>query len=150
MVLFFFLMIRRPPRTTRTDTLFPYTTLFRSPRYLPPRLHEAVRDVALAPAVPGAVDGDREAVVAVVDGACHHVVEPGIVAALVQAEHLHAAAIPAGDLGDRLQREGADRRRSEEHTSELQSLMRISYAVFCLKKKSSNITITQSSDTHSQ
>src|SRR3546814_7547032 len=115
MVLFFFLMIRRPPRTTRTDTLFPYTTLFRSPRYLPPRLHEAVRDVALAPAVPGAVDGDREAVVAVVDGACHHVVEPGIVAALVQAEHLHAAAIPAGDLGDRLQREGADRRQEQRH-----------------------------------
>src|SRR3546814_4051867 len=73
----FFLMIRRPPRSTRTDTLFPYTTLFRS-RYA--RFS--------APVI---------------------------------------AAIPAGATG------GRD--RSEEHTSELQSLMRISYAVFCLKKK---------------
>src|SRR3546814_6788701 len=75
--LVFFLMIRRPPRSTRTDTLFPYTTLFRS------------------------VAG--------------------------------AGAEPHG-RGDRHHRR-AHRARSEEHTSELQSLMRISYAVFCLKKK---------------
>src|SRR3546814_1001845 len=77
-------MIRRPPRSTRTDTLFPYTTLFRSN---PPR---------------AARDRDRR-----------------------------AGRVGAGGHPRRL----APRHRSEEHTSELQSLMRISYAVFCLKKK---------------
>src|SRR3546814_14848339 len=85
-VLFFFLMIRRPPRSTRTDTLFPYTTLFRSLALLAVHVgeHRRVGQVDL-------VGGHR----------------PGP----------HRAE------------------RSEEHTSELQSLMRISYAVFCLKKK---------------
>src|SRR3546814_4846848 len=79
--IFVFLMIRRPPRSTRTDTLFPYTTLFRSPcgqRHLHP-----------------------------------------------QCIALHIARV----------RQPRNMCRSEEHTSELQSLMRISYAVFCLKKK---------------
>src|SRR3546814_2107374 len=82
-------MIRRPPRSTRTDTLFPYTTLFRSPG--------------------GAADGRSL---------------PRLSGGPRRALHLSRA--------------GAARRlcdRSEEHTSELQSLMRISYAVFCLKKK---------------
>src|SRR3546814_5697631 len=78
-------MIRRPPRSTRTDTLVPYTTLFRSPRSARRR-----GDAAKAPAR-GTADAPRP-----------------------------TARTPA---------------RSEEHTSELQSLMRISYAVFCLKKK---------------
>src|SRR3546814_6445244 len=86
--IFFCLMIRRPPRSTRTDTLFPYTTLFRS----------------------SGADRVRAR------GRCRG---------------------RSGDVGlHRLA--GAGRRRparSEEHTSELQSLMRISYAVFCLKKK---------------
>src|SRR3546814_5286099 len=88
-------MIRRPPRSTRTDTLFPYTTLFRSPRRRPGqgRWREG-RQVARC----GPRGGGRDA---------RH--DPG-----------HAS-----------DRAG----RSEEHTSELQSLMRISYAVFCLKKK---------------
>src|SRR3546814_4468123 len=79
-IVFFFLMIRRPPRSTRTDTLFPYTTLFRSGqgRRRPPGRHQEARDVDWKSQLP---------------------------------------------------------LRSEEHTSELQSLMRISYAVFCLKKK---------------
>src|SRR3546814_15822121 len=86
---FFFLMIRRPPRSTRTDTLFPYTTLFRSAfEHLVPLLRR--HDDPVADLVDGAV----------------------------------AADAPAG--------------RSEEYTSELQSLMRISYAVFCLKKKKRN------------
>src|SRR3546814_6917141 len=85
--LFFFLMIRRPPRSTRTDTLFPYTTLFRSP-------------------------ADR-----------HH------------------------GISRRLKRWLTTTRRSEEHTSELQSLMRISYAVFCLKKKNKTKKKTYTSDT---
>src|SRR3546814_10960959 len=86
-IVFFFLMIRRPPRSTRTDTLFPYTTLFRAQR----RHAEA-----------GAGQG-------------------------------HAIMRRQGDFQ-------AAAERSEEHTSELQSLMRISYAVFCLKKKPMTIT----------
>src|SRR3546814_7971998 len=99
-LVFFCLMLRRPPRSTRTDTLFPYTTLFRSGKPLrraAPPVHRA---------------GGRR------------------------------RGRPARQRKNRRQpwlRHGAqrqrDRRRSEEHTSELQSLMRISYAVFCLKTK---------------
>src|SRR3546814_7566850 len=85
-------MIRRPPRSTRTDTLFPYTTLFRSLR-----AEAAIQQVEVV-----------------------HAVE--------QRQHGGALAHGRSDVGHRLL-------RSEEHTSELQSLMRISYAVFCLKKK---------------
>src|SRR3546814_16394044 len=106
-LLFFFLMLRRPPRSTRTDTLFPYTTLFRSDGVA---AGAAVVDVTAHAAL--------EAVVAV---AAEQQVFPG-----QSAQHVIAAA------GEDL--------RSEEHTSELQSLMRISYAVFCLKKKTNNTT----------
>src|SRR3546814_21000938 len=104
--LFFFLRIRRPPRSTRTDTLFPDTTLFRS--------HYVITDGGAAPNVVPA------------SASVYYYVrhpEPGVVRDVVA--RLQAAA------------EGAARGtgRSEEHTSELQSLMRISYAVFCLKKK---------------
>src|SRR3546814_1635697 len=96
---FFFLMIRRPPRSTRTDTLFPYTTLFRS---ADDRAHAVV--VAQVVEFPyGAHAGTMSF------GVAH-------AAFLKSACAIHAT-------------------RSEEHTSELQSLMRISYAVFCLKKK---------------
>src|SRR3546814_4318006 len=94
-MLFFFLMIRRPPRSTRTDTLFPYTTLFRSRRRRAPDSRPRRR---------------------------------GLVAGIRRRQ--------AGGDQDRRVAVG----RSEEHTSELQSLMRISYAVFRLKKKN---TITQ-------
>src|SRR3546814_8928927 len=93
-------MIRRPPRSTRTDTLFPYTTLFRSapPRGGPPRAfgQPATYDawMSAAPEAPAHLGLLRD--------------EPLVLT------------------------------RSEEHTSELQSLMRISYAVFCLKKKKHN------------
>src|SRR3546814_5453486 len=105
----FFLMIRRPPRSTRTDTLFPYTTLFRSPR---PRRQPP---------------GDERPL-------------PG------RRSHAHRRRPVGGPAGARAQRSSdgrgeSDRQsgeRSEEHTSELQSLMRISYAVFCLKKKNTN------------
>src|SRR3546814_5025398 len=90
-------MIRRPPRSTRTDTLFPYTTLFRSMRML-----GATIDLELA-----------------------------IHLAAQRVLRQHALD---GDL-DHALRIGGQQVRSEEHTSELQSLMRISYAVFCLKKK---------------
>src|SRR3546814_9182382 len=85
-------MIRRPPRSTRTDTLFPYTTLFRS------------------------IDRAKIAV--------HYT---GIDKARFHPGNRAAARLP----------------RSEEHTSELQSLMRISYAVFCLKKKKKQTTIKE-------
>src|SRR3546814_15003974 len=94
---FFFLMIRRPPRSTRTDTLFPYTTLFRS------RPNVTADAAAL-----GLMSGNA-------------VILRGGSEAVRSNRAIHAA-LAAG-------------LRSEEHTSELQSLMRISYAVFCLKKK---------------
>src|SRR3546814_8035352 len=101
-------MIPRPPKSTRTDTLFPYPTLFRSSNLQ----HQPVGDDLRARVV--VERGQR-----LVDG----------------AERAHAAAAVVG------RREA----RSEEHTSELQSLMRISYAVFCLKKKKQ---ITKSPSTH--
>src|SRR3546814_10350233 len=98
----FFLMIRRPPRSTLTDTLFPYTTLFRSARTQPQFR-------------------------------------------LVCVFFRQGIGLRVGDIGriadDQIVDLARHRRkqiRSEEHTSELQSLMRISYAVFCLKKKKIN------------
>src|SRR3546814_15415959 len=103
-----FLMIRRPPRSTRTDTLFPYTTLFRSP-------------------AAGRTESDDA------------------------GGRLRARELPQPQRRHRrhphrLQdlETGVRNRRSEEHTSELQSLMRISYAVFCLKKKKFLQTLTLS------
>src|SRR3546814_3691014 len=115
-MLFFFLMIRRPPRSTRTDTLFPYTTLFRSER------------IAQGMLEAGAAAGGLPAYL----GITHVRFEPGrfFCTATVSPELL----TPFGNA------------RSEEHTSELQSLMRISYAVFCLKKKKQNTTHTQIAD----
>src|SRR3546814_9244742 len=89
-VYFFFLMIRRPPRSTRTDTLFPYTTPFRSP--------------TLATTNP-------------------FIFSDGFASKTTPCQASHRAWRESAPI------------RSEEHTSELQSLMRISYAVFCLKKK---------------
>src|SRR3546814_10861955 len=98
-------MIRRPPRSTRTDTLFPYTTLFRSARraVLNPVLDH--RNLTRGGAFRGASRN----------------------------------RYPRGRPDDPLRRTGHPPGRSEEHTSELQSLMRISYAVFCLKKKTPTI-----------
>src|SRR3546814_2942085 len=143
-------MIRRPPRSTRTDTLFPYTTLFRSQGFerrlveigrafehhrkaaehllvLPIFLREAEQTIVDAHIVPRAVDP-------------------------VAREHFQRAACQRGLGADAGKGAILDMReqpslqvalrlvlRSEEHTSELQSLMRISYAVFCLKKKSTYI-----------
>src|SRR3546814_4512021 len=100
-------MIRRPTRSTRTDTLFPYTTLFRS--------------LADRPEIERAAPHERA-----------HAVEETL------AQRDIAGAGPRAD-------EGGAFPRSDEHTSELQSLMRCSYAVFCLKKKRRNKTITTSS-----
>src|SRR3546814_4510680 len=104
-------MLRRPPRSTRTDTRFPYTTLFRSESYRrrgeslgrPARRAGRARPPLWQDGAAGAQDGARHAADALIRG------EDGF--------HQPSS------------------QRSEEHTSELQSLMRISYAVFCLKKK---------------
>src|SRR3546814_10677806 len=93
-------MIRRPPRSTRTDTLFPYTTLFRSLLCAPEAIH--------APSFTW------------------------------NGYHCDQTRSPHVRRSTQLRR--ARRSRSEEHTSELQSLMRISYAVFCLKKKTTPTT----------
>src|SRR3546814_10082924 len=98
-------MIRRPPRSTRTDTLFPYTTRFRAP-------HIAV------------------------------------IVATTQRER-HDVIRRSRGSDDALRLAVSTERRSEEHTSELQSLMRISYAVFCLKKKNSHTWTTTITDNES-
>src|SRR3546814_16152693 len=104
-LLVFFLMIRRPPRSTRTDTLFPYTTLFRSN-------HAAIAASELV------ADNSREGCV---------------------SWKIRSTDCPRALSADQPRIfSAAGLRRSEEHTSELQSLMRISYAVFCLKKKTKN------------
>src|SRR3546814_2608824 len=89
LLFFVFLMIRRPPRSTRTDTLFPYTTLFRS-----------------------------------CSAICTFPARMALRSAAASKDRKPCAGCPS-----------CYSHRSEEHTSELQSLMRISYAVFCLKKK---------------
>src|SRR3546814_6913137 len=99
-------MIRRPPRSTRTDTLFPSTTLFRSTS--PTRAAPASTAAAIA----------------------SEVEIPQIFTCTLIAPGL--APLPLSESTFARRRSGG---RSEEHTSELQSLMRISYAVFCLKKK---------------
>src|SRR3546814_7944793 len=106
-------MIRRPPRSTRTDTLFPDTTLFRSP---PPGLPPA------AERVPQWRTGSGGFAIRSTPKRQRLPRVPGGKAALGPS---YARRAPRGN----------HRWRSEEHTSELQSLMRISYAVFCLKKK---------------
>src|SRR3546814_2087479 len=103
-------MIRRPPRSTRTDTLFPYTTLFRS-----------------------TIDGVQNATLgdAILNTGKHVLIDGN------SGRNLEGNGIDArgGDYTTIVNNDMEMEVRSEEHTSELQSLMRISYAVFCLKKK---------------
>src|SRR3546814_3484321 len=132
---FFFLMIRRPPRSTRTDPLFPYTTLFRSPS---PSLTVPDLSIVVAPGV-GEWSISAETITAP-DGTAAPIIVSRGATGNPNASHTVfeyrpdvdpvGAMPPAPALG-----EIATDDRSEEHTSELQSLMRISYAVFCLKKK---------------
>src|SRR3546814_3686032 len=115
-------MIRRPTRSTRTDTLFPYTTLFRSCR-------DRIRSFGGYAPHWKAILRVSAASVATHQSAPHVRVSPSY-AKTADLAHHHgdpARSQSDGDAGYCL--------RSEEHTSELQSLMRISYAVFCLKKK---------------
>src|SRR3546814_1398207 len=116
-------MIRRPPRSTRTDTLFPYTTLFRSRREWPYPAGLVCAAGGKAGHGPGGYRHARSP-----DRGRPHVV-------------LHRAPFR---LAGQSCRYGG---RSEEHTSELQSLMRISYAVFCLKKQKKQTIITDDRET---
>src|SRR3546814_5984425 len=128
-------MIRRPPRSTRTDTLFPYTTLFRSRGVeLTVAGHRLTMDRVHQPhAAGGGINlGDHERAgqrLRLVIDRHGHAVVAGKVDLL--ADH-HLAGVGQRHPGLRASLDGT---RSEEHTSELQSLMRNSSAVFCLKKK---------------
>src|SRR3546814_9989465 len=131
-LLFFFLMIRRPPRSTRTDTLFPYTTLFRSYRgsVTSTKLKVSAIDVFSAGDFSGG-DGCEDIVL--------RDASRGVYKRVIVKDDRIVGAVLYGDTADGswyfdLLKKQEDV-RSEEHTSELQSLMRISYAVFCLKKK---------------
>src|SRR3546814_3697376 len=114
-------MIRRPPRSTRTDTLFPYTTLFRS---------DAASDCDFGGHLFRGQDAALAGLGALAD---------------LEFDHLDLRVGRLLRKADRVE-PAVGGPRSEEHTSELQSLMRISYAVFCLKKKKTN-KITQIHDT---
>src|SRR3546814_1684571 len=107
-------MIRRPPRSTRTDTLFPYTTLCRSK-------HKPVY-------TPHVDTGDY---IAVINAEKIHVTGNKLADKMYYRFTGYIGNLKSETLGQALQRHPE---RSEEHTSELQSLMRISYAVFCLKQ----------------
>src|SRR3546814_5303254 len=103
-------MIRRPPRSTRTDTLFPYTTLFRSLFSFWTRINIFIRSASRT-----------------IFSTIAQYVTPALAFFLISFPISQPRAS----------------HRSEEHTSELQSLMRISYAVFCLKKKNKTLSIQQ-------
>src|SRR3546814_2799915 len=121
---FFFLMIRRPPSSTRTDKLFPYTTLFRSYREVCPALAAELRvdrDDAIGTHLRASIVLEQ---IRALLGETPWVTFKGAV--LSETAHPRPGLRTYHDV---------DVLRSEEHTSELQSLMRISYAVFCLKKK---------------
>src|SRR3546814_3098406 len=113
-------MIRRPPRSTRTDTIFPYTTLFRSLEAMIPDRYYGHRQ--------GTTDSEVLFYLLFGNG-----LEDDPVAALSATLAEVQAAMAEEGVEEPLRFTAA--LRSEEHTSELQSLMRISYAVFCLKKK---------------
>src|SRR3546814_10634643 len=135
-------MIRRPPISTRTDTLFPYTTLFRSSGK-----RVAMTDMPQMVALYNGMGGGSAAAIGAVEllgfasgsggTATTTQLVLGVTGGLIGAISFSGSLIAFAKLQGLM-----DRRfvfpRSEEHTSELQSLMRISYAVFCLKKKNNH------------
>src|SRR3546814_8655625 len=126
-------MIRRPPISTRTDTLFPYTTLFRSIE------HRIVLDHAGEDAFGHHLDAGRGThLVFEADAVAHRVADSFAACAGHEARRgacRHPPRFEHDDAAVAAPRRMQQCRRSEEHTSELQSLMRISYAVFCLHTK---------------
>src|SRR3546814_5157606 len=125
-------MIRRPPRSTRTDTLFPYTTLFRSHRArnhgTAGRSTRLLRSGAHRPSFLGSGSGTRPPAW-----------DPGDIPRFCRLETEHSE----GPVWDRNATPACPRRRSDEHTSALQSLMRISYAVFFFKKQTHTPVLPQ-------
>src|SRR3546814_1902063 len=117
-------MIPRPPRSTRTDTLFPYTTLFRS-LFAAGGRPQSLDEILVGE---GLVEGD--------EGDATFAGKAAILG------HQSVTVLPQG------RRCGLTETRSEEHTSELQSLMRNSYAVFCLKKKNTHVNTTTKLQTY--
>src|SRR3546814_4097516 len=123
-------MLRRPPRSTRTDTLCPYTTLFRSTGLIAGIRSLGVRDIKMT-----------------TNGFLLARKVEALKCAGLRSINISLDALDEGSFFRMTKRQGVERviagvlARSEEHTSELQSLMRISYAVFCLKKKNTlNLT----------
>src|SRR3546814_3588713 len=129
-------MKRGPPRSTRTDTLFPYTALFRSG----PRVSDT-GDTAFPRLSPGVLADDGDALTfcstCAFSQAC---LSQGMDKASLMDLHMLVEHVGPLHAGEHV--------RSEEHTSELQSLMRISYAVFCLKKKITSIEARNVDDIH--
>src|SRR3546814_1379930 len=131
---FFFLMIRRPPRSTRTDTLFPYTTLFRSLGAGKVMASWAMADFDDVDTFYGPDGAEKQQIYSL-----------GYTYALSKRTNVYAVGSYAknvlgfDDTKSTFAGVGIRHQfRSEEHTSELQSLMRISYAVFCLKKNTTH------------
>src|SRR3546814_2345830 len=120
-------MILRPPRSTRTDTLFPYTTLFRSRAQARGKRRDGVHHRGRRLGVRSRRAAVHRAVLRLLDGRI--LPRQG----RRRADHLRRSVEAGGRVSP-----GVPAARSEEHTSELQSLMRISYAVFCLKTKKTN------------
>src|SRR3546814_3096076 len=124
-------MIRRPPSSTRTDTLFPYTTLFRSDRrmasepeqFLHPHADRRAAFGAIIDRMPAA---DRRRIIG------GRMFFEQLPRRPVEQPRQRVGQLAVADVAETA---ASRKQRSEEHTSELQSLMRISYAVFCLKKK---------------
>src|SRR3546814_2641177 len=145
----FFLRIRRPPGSTRTDPLFPYTTLFRSAGRSAAAAHDRFEEFGTARAEQAVNPDDlarAERQRHVIDGEAAAFARQDKIG---DREHVAAARATRRGIGTH-GRIAADHLaddpryvRSEEHTSELQSLMRISYAVFCLKKKKKKIHHTE-------
>src|SRR3546814_1643398 len=135
-------MIRRPPRSTRTDTLFPYTTLFRSvglsmTRELAPVLAGLMVAGRVGAAMAAEIGTMRvteqiDALTTLSTSPFKYLIAPRLIAGTLSLPVLVLIGDIIGVFGGYVV--GVYKLRSEEHTSELQSLMRISYAVFCLKK----------------
>src|SRR3546814_3440160 len=124
-------MIRRPPRSTLTDTLFPYTTLFRSTDTLPAVGEGRALILSTRTPCPSSAASQEKSAIGRTDPMAMSIRSSPCACARSNDNPASAALCPTNC-------------RSEEHTSELQSLMRISYAVFCLKKKRyTNINVTQ-------
>src|SRR3546814_10697932 len=132
-------MIRRPPISTRTDTLLPYTTLFRSTQWFSAAMQSATGDDYIVDDITQSASHDNKAVAiyaaAVRSGGEIHGAPLGVLGVVFDWDKQGKSIVVDEPSFSEEEWKRSRVLRSEEHTSELQSLMRISYAVFCLKKK---------------